>query len=183
MNDQCRQQFNEFFKQHEQSAFKMSVALIKHRDDALEIVQDSMMKLVQNYAHKPNEEWTLLFFRIVQNKIRDHQRKKSFRSLFHIFLPTSSNDDVGDIIEQSQNHSQLEPDDCLQQSHTIKGIFSAINDLPLRQKQTFILRAWQEFSVKETAFTLSISEGSVKTHYSRATAQLRTLLGETYEKI
>lgn len=182
MDSLLRQQFDQFFKSNEQSAFKMSVALIKHREDALEIVQDSMLNLVRHYAHKPSEEWTLLFYRIVQNKIKDHQRKKSFRNLFHIFSNQQDDDNEDDIIERSQDQ-QPTPDEQLQQSNNMQHILSALNVLPLRQKQTFILRAWQEFSVKETAFTLSISEGSVKTHYSRALAQLRTLLGDHDETI
>jgi len=182
MDAQLRQSFDLFFRQHEQSALKMSIALTRQREDALEIVQDSMLNLVQKYSHKPHAEWTLLFFRIVQNKIKDHQRKKSFRSLFHVFLPAEHDED-DDIIEQSQDHQQRSPDDHLQQSDDANGILNALNALPLRQKQTFICRAWQEFSVKETAFTLAISEGSVKTHYSRALAQLRTLLGDTYEEL
>jgi len=179
MDVQKRQQFNAFFKQHEQSAFKMSVALVKSREDALEIVQDSMLKLVQKYAQKPSEEWTLLFYRIVQNKVRDHQRKCTFKSFFQVF---STNDDSIDD-KDIEPSSEQTPDECLQSGHGIKAILKALTQLPLRQKQTFILRAWQEFSVKETAFTLSISEGSVKTHYSRALQQLRTLLGEHYEKL
>ena len=123
-----------------------------------------------------------MFFRIVQNNIKDHHRKKSFRSLFHVLLPAKLNDE-DDIIEQSQDHQQLSPDEHLQQNDDVNEILNALNLLPLRQKQTFICRAWQEFSVKETAFTLTISESSVKTHYSRALAQLRNLLGDTYEEL
>lgn len=180
MDAVLRQQLDSFFQQHEQTAFKMTIALIKHREEALEIVQDSMLKLVQKYANKPQDEWVLLFFRIVQNNIKDHHRKKSFRSLFQVFLP-EQNDEDDDFINQVEDLDQPCPETHLQQRHEMNGILNALTTLPLRQKQTFILRAWQEFSVKETAFTLCISEGSVKTHYSRAIAQLKSLLGDSNE--
>lgn len=176
-----KQQLDGFLKQHEQSAYKMALALIKHREEALEIVQDSMLKLVQNYANKPQEEWVLLFFRIVQNKVKDHHRQKSFRSLFQMFLPSQDEDQQEDLIQQVEDVRGQSPDQYLQNTDDMNGVLTALSQLPLRQKQTFILRAWQELSVKETAFTLNISEGSVKTHYSRALAQLKSLLGTQYE--
>ncbi len=181
MDTQLRQQLDLFLQTHEQSAFKMTLVLIKQREDALDIVQESMMKLVQNYAQKSAQEWPLLFYRIVQNKIRDYRRKKAFRDLFQIFLSNSKDSDPDDIIKHSKEQKTLSPDKQAQQHDNIKLIVQAVQTLPLRQQQTFILRAWQELSVKETAFTLSMSEGSVKTHYSRALNKLRNLLGEHHE--
>lgn len=177
MHSDTRKQLDEFFIQQQQQAYKMAYVLTSNRDDALELVQDSMLKLVQSYAHKPAEEWTLLFYRILQNRIRDFHRRQGIRQLFHAFLPASEDKTEHEPI-QIADSQQNQPDNELQQTHTLTQISAALKTLPLRQQQTFLLRAWQEFSTREAAFALSISEGSIKTHYSRAVAQLRHLLKE-----
>lgn len=155
----------------------MAYALTHNRDDALELVQDSMLKLVQNYAAKPADQWRLLFHRILQNNIRDFYRRQGVGRLFSLFMP--SDERKQDVINQAVDLKQQNPQQQLEQSSALRQITDALQTLPLRQQQTFLLRAWQEFSVSETAYALSISEGSVKTHYSRALKQLRNLLGET----
>ena len=159
----------------------MALALTRNHDDALELVQDSMLKLVQHYASKPREQWLLLFYRILQNRIRDFHRRRSFSRLFHFFA--ADEDDNQQTIEQAQDSTEQDPQQRLQQSMTLASISLALQSLPLRQQQAFLLRAWQEFSVKETAYLLSISEGSVKTHYSRALSHMRDLLGDQHETL
>lgn len=168
---------DEFFSRQETQAYKMAYALTQNRDDALELVQDSMLKLVQSYSLKPADEWKLLFFRILQNRIRDFHRRRAVSRIFSVFLPSTENANEK-LINQTPDLAQHNPQQRLEQSSTLKYIIEALKTLPLRQQQIFLLRAWQEFSVRETAFALSISEGSVKTHYSRALAQLRNLLGD-----
>lgn len=154
----------------------MTYAMTSNREDALELVQDAMLKLVQNYAHKNPEEWPLLFFRILQNRIRDYHRRSPLRNLFrHWFNDTT---DDADGSQQLPDTQQASPEQHALQKDNIDQIIQAIQTLPLRQQQTFLLRAWQGFSVSETAFALSISEGSVKTHYSRAQNQLRSIIGD-----
>lgn len=178
MESDRQQQLNLFLSQHETRAYKMAYALTRNRDDALELVQDSMLKLVHKYADKPAEEWKSLFFRILQNCIRDFQRRKSVSRLFSIFLPATEHDKQT-IIEQAPAAEKNNPQQTLEQINSLEHISAALGTLPSRQQQTFLLRAWLEFSVRETANILSISEGSVKTHYSRAQAQLRKLLGDS----
>lgn len=181
MDSNTRSQMDSFLSQWETRAYKMAYVLTRNRDDALELVQESMLKLVQKYAHRPVEEWKLLFFRILQNCIRDFHRRQSFSRLFHIFLPQS--DSYDDPINEAPDKQQQTPQQAVEQSSMLKQINDALTTLPVRQQQTFLLRAWQEFSTRETAFTLGISEGSVKTHYSRALKQLRHLLGDSYETL
>ena len=182
MNENTRQQLDHFFSQLETQAYKMAYVLTQNRDDALELVQDSMLKLVQSYAHKPSEEWRLLFFRILQNRIRDFHRRQSLSRLFTIFQPNSgkTNDEQ---ISEAPDLKQQTPQQRLELSCQIKQLNVALNSLPLRQQQTFLLRAWQQFSTCETAYALGISEGSVKTHLSRALNQLRNKLGDEYEEL
>ena len=182
MDSHTRQKLDQFFTQLESQAYKMAYVLTHNRDDALELVQDSMLKLVQSYAHKPAEEWKLLFFRILQNRIRDFHRRQAFSRLFTALLPLpdKTNDEQ---ISEAPDLQQKSPQQTLEISCEIKQLNVALNSLPLRQQQTFLLRAWQEFSTRETAYALGISEGSVKTHYSRALNQLRKILGDDYETL
>jgi RNA polymerase sigma-70 factor (ECF subfamily) len=176
LNADQRHALDEFLNQHQTRAYKMTYAMISHRDDALELVQDTMLKLVQNYAHKSPEEWSLLFFRILQNKIRDYHRRSPLRNLFrHWFSDTTEDESEEQQFPDSQQES---PEQHTVQEQNLEQIIQAVQSLPLRQQQTFLLRAWQGFSVSETAFALSISEGSVKTHYSRAQNQLRSIIGD-----
>lgn len=177
-----RQQLDKFFETYETQAFKMAYMLIRQRDDALELVQDSMLKLVQSYAHKPVEEWKLLFFRILQNRIRDFQRRQNFTRLFTVMIPGSSKSNDEQLSEVPDPHHKT-PLKALEQSCELNQVHNALETLPKRQQQTFLLRAWQEFSTEETAFALGISQGSVKTHYSRAIRQLRNILGENHETL
>lgn len=182
LDEQHRRQLDEFFKQQQTQAFKMAYVLTHNKDDALELVQDSMLRLVQNYASKPPEQWKLLFYRILQNCIRDFHRRLAIRKLFGVFS-SPHKDSEDEQHHQAADKERNNPQQQLEQSSELKLIMCALNTLPLRQQQTFLLRAWQEFSVSETADTLSISQGSVKTHYSRALARLRDLLGDRHETL
>lgn len=167
---------NEFLNQHQTRAYQMTYAMISNRDDALELVQDAMLKLVQNYANKRSDEWPLLFFRILQNRIRDYHRGSPLRNLFRHWFSDTANE--GDESPQFADPQQTSPEQHVQHENSLEQIIQAIHSLPLRQQQTFLLRAWQGFSVSETAFALEISEGSVKTHYSRAQNRLRAIIGD-----
>ncbi len=165
-----RQAMDTFFRESEQKAYLMAITLTHDHQDALELVQESMLKLVQKYCDRSPDEWGPLFYRILQNAIRDWFRKQKFRQLLYGLLPWQA-DEAGEKHEPSAENQALLDDE-------LARIGIALRQLPLRQQQTFILRAWQEFSTRETAFALSISENSVKTHYARATHQLRRLLGD-----
>lgn len=143
---------------------------------ALDIVQDSMTKLVEKYAAKPPEELPLLFQRILQNTIRDFYRRQKTRSLWTIlfssFTPAQESDNEEyDPLEtlQAEGASNFDsPHKQLEQSQLVNLIEKAIETLPPRQREAFLLRYWEELDVTETAKVMGCSEGSVKTHCSRA---------------
>ena len=140
-----------------------------------------MMKLSEKYGAKPTEELPLLFQRILQNTIRDFYRRQKVRStwttLFSSF--SSGDDDDSDPLESlpTQEHSPLgNPDGALEQAQVIAVIEQEISKLPARQREAFLLRYWEELDIAETAVAMGCSEGSVKTHCSRATHTLAAAL-------
>lgn len=153
------------------------IATSRH-DDALDIVQDTMFTLVKSYADKTAEEWPGLFFRILQNKIRDNYRRQSVMSKL-FFWQNNTSDYDADIVNKTGS-TEAKPEELIQNQQLGEEIDLALKQLPLRQQQTFLLRAWQEMSVKQTAEIMQISEGSVKTHYSRALDVLRQSLKSFY---
>ena len=177
-----RWQLDDFLASQEAHAYKMAFYLTQNREDALELVQESMLRLVQKYRDKPAEEWRLLLYRILQNCIRDFHRRQSLRKLVLFFSPGDTETEQEGSLDDLSNSAHTPPQ-VLQQVNTLENISSALMSLPLRQQQTFLLRAWQEFSTRETAFALSISEGSVKTHYNRARQRLQQILGDEYETL
>ncbi len=141
------------------------------------------MKLSEKYAARPAGELPMLFQRILQNTIRDHFRRQKVRSLWT--TPISSlgggeDNDDHDPLEtldvQSNSNQQGNPSDLLVQSQTLEIIEKALRKLPERQRQAFLLRYWEEMDVAESAVIMGCSEGSVKTHCSRATHALALLL-------
>ncbi len=162
----------------------MAQLATKDSDHALDIVQDTMMLLAQKYASKNQQDWPALFYRILQNKIIDWHRKQTVKnklfSLFGFFddhLETPSNTEN---IAHYQPGNTITPDKTMERSEMNNKTMLAIEQLPIRQQQAFLLRQWQGLSVRETANAMSISEGSVKTHYSRAIQQLKSRLEEIY---
>lgn len=167
----------------ERRAFKQSVYAVHEEQSALDIVQDSMMKLAEKYAQRPAEELPLLFQRILQNTIRDHFRRTKVRSTWTTLL---SNFGIGGEDEDADPLETLEVDDSanipsspadqLEQSEVMATIEEAVKALPARQREAFMLRYWEELDVSETAKAMGCSEGSVKTHCSRATHALAKVL-------
>ena len=144
------------------------------------------MKLIENYASKPMEELPLLFQRILQNTTHDYYRRQKTRSLwttlFSSFAPKdqgNENEDY-DLLEtlpiKKESNSSIDPCAQLEQSQLVDYIEKAITTLPARQREAFLLRYWEEMDVAETAALMGCSEGSVKTHCSRATHTLAAIL-------
>jgi len=159
---------------------------VRDEQVALDIVQDSMMKLVENYASKPKEELPLLFQRILKNTTYDYYRRQKTRSLwttlFSSFTPKdqeNENEDY-DLLEtlpiKKESNSSNDPYEQLEQSQLVNYIEEAITTLPARQREAFLLRYWEEMDVAETAAIMGCSEGSVKTHCSRAAHTLAAIL-------
>lgn len=153
---------------------------------ALDIVQDSMMKLLEHYAAKPLNELPLLFQRILQNTTYDYFRRQKTRSLWTTLFSSftsknqeNKNEDY-DFLEtlpiKKESGLSSGPYEQLEQSQLIDIIEKSIKTLPARQREAFLLRYWEEMDVTETAAVMGCSEGSVKTHCSRATHALAAIL-------
>ena len=155
------------------------------RDDhlALDIVQDAMLKLTEKYSGHPLPELPLLFQRILQNTIRDFYRRQKVRAIWTMPLSSllgADADDEGDPLETLEVGDESKfsepPAEQLERAQALALIEKALERLPGRQRQAFLLRYWEELDVAETAKVMGCSEGSVKTHCSRATHALATIL-------
>lgn len=143
---------------------------------AIDLVQEAFISLHKSYADKEIDEWYPLFYTILNNKLQDWRRKEARRAQpFSLFKKISLDDDSEEILE-IEDQQQLNPFDTLDQAVTIEEIQQAIRQLPVRQQQAFMLRAWEGFDTQTTAQIMNCSEGSVKTHYHRAIQGLRTAL-------
>ena len=178
-----RKELSDFLAAVERRAFKQALYAARDEQVALDAVQDAMMKLSVKYAMRPSTELPMLFQRILQNTIRDHFRRQKVRALWTTQISSlggGDHDDDHDPLEtlQANADSGLEegPSDQLQQSQTLEIIEKALQHLPKRQRQAFLLRYWEEMDVAEAAAVMGCSQGSVKTHCSRATHALASLL-------
>lgn len=172
------QALDQFLSDTERNAYRMAVIATGNRDDALEIVQDAMFKLVNKYAGKPPDEWGPLFYRIVQSTIRDWYRRSKVRNGLRQLFFGSSEMESSDVMDSLEQTTVSQPDEALQNSYAMAALDVALNELSLRQQQVFLLRQWQGMDVKQTAVIMGCSQGSVKTHLSRAITALRGKLEE-----
>jgi RNA polymerase sigma-70 factor, ECF subfamily len=160
------------------------VFAVRDQEAALDIVQDAMLRLAEKYGHRPAGELPLLFHRIVQNAIRDWFRRQKVRSLWTTLLSSLSggrgeeedHDPLETLEPAGESNAQDSPADQLEQAQVLEIIEQELARLPPRQRQAFIMRYWEERDVAETAKAMGCSEGSVKTHCSRATHALATAL-------
>ena len=178
-----RKELSDFLASVERRAFKQCVYAVQEDEAAHDIVQDSMMKLAEKYADRPPAELPLLFQRILQNGVRDHFRRGKVRSTWTTLLSNlgmGGDDDDADPLEtmdvDAHTNVPASPADRLEQSQVMAAIEEAIRALPDRQREAFMLRYWEELDVSETAKAMGCSEGSVKTHCSRATHALAKIL-------
>lgn len=161
----------------ERRAFHLARVATGNEDDALEIVQEAMLRLVQGYADKPGDEWPPLFYRILQSRIRDWYRRSVVRNRLRVWFGRSEDETEGDDpLEQQADPYGPMPPDALHRERFGSALEHALNALPNRQQQAFLLRAWEGLSVEETAQAMGCSAGSVKTHYARAIQALRARL-------
>ncbi len=160
-------------------AYRMAWIATGNREDALDIVQDAMLRLVKGYAGRPEVEWPPLFQRIVQSAIRDWYRRNRVRNRWRQWLgfsPATDDEAGGDPLQTTIASAAPGPDGELASQHAIDALEAALRALPLRQQQAFLLRQWEGLSVADTAAAMGVSAGSVKTHYSRAVQALRDKL-------
>jgi len=178
-----RQELSDFLVSVERRAFKQAVYAVRDDDAALDIVQDAMFKLAEKYADKPTAELPLLFQRILQNVIHDHFRRQKVRNLWTVLMSSLQSDDDDEdrdpmealgAAEDSRVHESAVQ--RVERDQILRLIDSEIQKLPARQREAFVMRYWHDMDVAETAIAMGCSEGSVKTHCSRATHALAAAL-------
>jgi len=171
---------NQFLAGVELKAFKIAQAALRHEDDALDAVQDAMLQLARAYSRRPPEEWKPLFYRILENRIRDMQRRRTVRGRVMAWLPLrhgEEDDEDFDPVAQAPSQDP-QPVRRLELEEAVGALEQALQRLPPRQQQAFLLRTLEGLDVAQTAQAMGCSEGSVKTHYFRAVQTLRAQLGE-----
>ena len=178
-----QRELSDFLAASERRAFKQAVFAVKDEEAALDIVQDAMLRLAEKYGDRPVDELPLLFQRILQNAIRDYYRRSKVRSLWTTLLSSfapSNGDDEYDPLEtlevEAGSYTPNTPHGELEQSQILEIIENEIKSLPARQREAFLMRYWEDMDVAETAAAMGCSEGSVKTHCSRATHTLANAL-------
>lgn len=182
------QTMDAFLASVERRAYKHALYAVRNEENALDIVQDAMLNLVQSYRDKPPTEWPMLFTRILQNAIHNHFRRNKVRDYWtpnFSQFDTSVGDEESnsiDVIESIMNktvgNTAFSTEDVVMREHILNKIEELIKNLPARQREAFMLRYWEDLSVTETAEVMGCSEGSVKTHCSRATHALAIALNE-----
>ena len=178
LNSTQTQQLEEFLIKVERRAFRMAELSTRNREDALDIVQDAMMQLASKYAHKPAEQWAPLFYRILNNRIMDLHRKNTRQGRWRVWFTNNDDDEESyDPIQQAASN-ELSPGAVADLQDSVEKTDYFIQQLSPRQRQAFLLRAWEGMDVAETAKVMKCSQGSVKTHYSRAVHFLREQLQE-----
>jgi RNA polymerase sigma-70 factor (ECF subfamily) len=176
---QREQQLNRFLAEVERRALRIAEIAVRDRDEALDLVQDAMIRLVRNYSDRAGDEWAPLFYRILQNGIRDWHRRQKVRNRVMVwFGKGTADDDDYDIIERAPDPAGRTPEAQVQASEALRRLEDAVHELPARQREAFMLRTFEGLDVAGTATAMGCSEGSVKTHYSRAVHTLREKLGD-----
>ena len=178
-----REELSDFLASVERRAFKQAQFAVRDADAALDIVQDAMMKLAENYGDRPAAELPPLFTRILQNVIHDFFRRQKVRSTWITLfsaLKGKDEEDDSDPLETLEAASGSEgaesAADKVERSQVVAIIEEEVARLPARQREAFLMRYWEEMDVAETAAVMGCSEGSVKTHCSRATHALARAL-------
>lgn len=167
-----------FLRDVEKRAFVMARSIIRDADEALDIVQDAMLRFVRGYSSRPRDEWRPLFFRIVVNRSRDWLRRRKVRNRVMVWR---RDERLPDPVEMAPAARGDVPERKVIDGEAMTALSEAIGELPARQQQAFLLRCLEGLNVAETASAMGCSDGSVKTHYSRALAALRKSLGEHWD--
>ena len=178
------QEISAFLAEVERRAYKQAMFAVREEQAALDIVQDAMLKLTEKYSDKPSGELPMLFQRILQNTIHDHFRRQKVRSTWTTLLSALGKKDEKDddfdpletLVAKSDSTATVDPAEQFEKGQVMTMIEQALAALPARQREAFLLRYWEEFDVAETAAAMGCSEGSVKTHCSRAVHALSETL-------
>ena len=179
---QKERQLNQFLADVERRALRIAEIAIRDRDESMDLVQDAMIKLVRSYSDRDSSEWPPLFYRILQNGVRDWHRRQAVRNRVMVWFGKAKTDDNDyDVVAAAPDPGGRTPDEELQNSEAMVDMEKAVFELPTRQREAFMLRTFEGFDVANTAAAMGCSQGSVKTHYSRAVHTLREKLGEHWQ--
>jgi RNA polymerase sigma-70 factor, ECF subfamily len=170
-----KQALDRFLTGVERRAFLIARMATRDVDEAMDIVQDSMLQLVRHYGGRDEAEWAPLFHRILQRRIFDWYRRARVRNRWRHWF-SREEEAEGDPLENQPDPGAADPADAAFADRTLTALNAAIAELPLRQQQAFLLRAWEGLDTEQTARAMGCSAGSVKTHYSRAVRALRVQL-------
>lgn len=166
-----------FLADIEKKAYHMAAFAAGSHADALDLLQDSMIKLVTNYADKPSSEWKPLFYKILQNRIRDWHRHQKVKNLLFFWKSPQAEDDVDEWPPTSPGeHDNTTPEAKMAANQKQAAAIEYLKMLSNKQQQCFLLRSWEGLSTAETADIMGCSQGSVKTHYSRAVTKMKALM-------
>ena len=171
------EQLNRFLADVERRALRITEIAVRDRDEALDLVQNAMIKLARKYGDRSSGEWTPLFYRILQNGIRDWHRRQAVRNRVMVWFGRGT-DEGYDIVAAAPDPAGRAPEQELENEEAMARLEQAIHALPARQREAFMLRTFEGLDVSGTAVVMGCSEGSVKTHYSRAVHSLRETLQE-----
>ncbi|HJW55419.1 MAG TPA: RNA polymerase sigma factor [Burkholderiaceae bacterium] len=177
-------ELSDFLENVERRAFKQAVYAVRKDEAALDIVQDAMIKLAEKYGDKSAAELPLLFQRILQNTIHDYFRREKVRNTWISLFSSLGSDtedpnesDLLDTLEPEKGTQAAESSaDKVEREQILAVIDKEVQKLPARQREAFLMRYWEDMNVAETAAAMGCSEGSVKTHCSRATQTLAQAL-------
>jgi RNA polymerase sigma-70 factor (ECF subfamily) len=162
----------------ERRALRIASIALRDRAEAEDAVQDAMMRLVRHYARRPEGEWRPLFYRILQNRITDLQRRRSIRdAVMALWSAARAGEPAEDPVEQAVD-PRGGPDEALEGEELLTRIEAVLATLSRRQREAFLLRNFEGLDVAQAAMAMGCSEGSVKTHYFRALQALQGALGE-----
>ena len=178
------QELNRFLADVERRAFRIAQMALRSVEDAQDAVQEAMFQLAKRYAARPPAEWAPLFYKILQSRIRDTQRRRMVRNKVLSFFGGQKEDDddaLPDPIVGAEDTAGRDPSEQVAQADAMVALEAALNGLPTRQREAFMLRILEGLDVEQTAQAMGCSEGSVKTHLSRAMHSLRESLGEHWQ--
>lgn len=165
----------------EKKGYRMALMAVGQHADAIDILQDAMLKLVSNYKERPATEWRPLFYRILNNRITDFHRQQKMKNILFFWRSKDECEDSEPLHESIADEKGDEPVKQLDKEMQQQDMLQQIEQLPLKQQQCFLLRSWEGLSVAETAEAMGCSQGSVKTHYFRAVQKLKIVLEEQHD--
>jgi RNA polymerase sigma-70 factor (ECF subfamily) len=181
-NRSLRLALDQFLREVERRALRVAELSCASRDDALELVQEAMLGFVRSYGARPAAEWPLLFWRVLDSRLTDFQRRRRVRSRWMTWFAPREDDDEEDPLARIPDPSEPGPLARLADGEAMVALDRALRALPLRQRQAFLLRVWEGLDVAQTAAAMQLSEGSVKTHLFRALQRLRATLESEHER-